>query len=126
MEYHEIPATIALELIARSGILNRYFEARIGKPLRYPLVGRVANTVLEILAQHQEGTVGIVAHGGVISSLLSWYFPQDRKRWWRETVENCSLMHLRIADGRAELVAFGQVTHLAPANDGLKSERSAA
>ena len=42
MEYREFPTTLAMELVARTGLLHNYFDARIGQPLRYPMVGRVA------------------------------------------------------------------------------------
>jgi broad specificity phosphatase PhoE len=112
MEYQEIPLMLALEPIARIGIFNRRFESSIGKPLRFPMIGRVANAVLDILRDHQTGKICIVSHGGVVSSILSWYFPRERTRWWRDTVGNCSITELEIADGRATLIAYDQVTHL--------------
>ncbi len=112
MEYREIPATILAELFTRTGVLNRYLENRIGKAVRYPMIGRVANGLLEILAQHAQGQIGLVVHGGVISSVLSWYFPRERRRWWRETVGNCSITHLEISNGRAALREFDFTAHL--------------
>jgi broad specificity phosphatase PhoE len=113
MEYREIPATVFAELLARTGMLSRYFDARIGKAIRYPMIGRVANGMINILAQHSQGRIGVVVHGGVISSVLSWYFPRERKRWWRDTVGNCSITRIEIQEGRAKLVEFDSITHLA-------------
>lgn len=112
MEYREMPATLALELVARTGVLNRYFDKRVGKAIRYPTVGRVASAVLGILMQHDSGRLGVVVHGGVISSILSWYFPRERQRWWKDTVGNCSITRLEIRDGRATLIAFDETGHL--------------
>jgi broad specificity phosphatase PhoE len=111
MEYHEVPLTIACEIAARTGILNRYFDARIGKPLRYPMLGRVAAVMLSLLTQHPEGTLGIVAHGGVVSSILAWYFPRERRRWWHE-VGNCSITRLSVSHSGATLLVYDQVNHL--------------
>ncbi len=112
MEYREFPATIAAELFARTGLMNRYFEEHIGKALRYPMIGRVADGMLKILAPHSCGRIAVVVHGGVISSVLAWYFPRERRRWWRETVGNCSITRLEISDGRATLHEYDSVAHL--------------
>lgn len=112
MELREIPLVLLTEPFARIGLVNRRFESSIGKPLRYPMIGRVANAVLDILAQHQAGKVCIVAHGGVVSSILSWYFPRERRSWWRDTVGNCSITQIEIVDARAALMGYDQVTHL--------------
>ena len=113
MEYREIPAMLMGELVARTGLMNRYFETRVGKAIRFPMIGRVANGMLEILTRHARGRIGIVVHGGVISSVLSWYFPRERRRWWSETVGNCSITRIEIKNERAELVEFDSIAHLA-------------
>lgn len=112
MEYREIPATVMAELLARTGMLNRYFETRVGKAIRYPMIGRVAEGMLGILASHARGRIGVVVHGGVISSVLAWYFPRDRRRWWRETVGNCSITRIEIQAGQAALLEYDAVAHL--------------
>lgn len=112
MEYREIPAMVAGELLARTGLLNRYFQERVGKQIRFPMIGRVATGMLGILGLHTTGRVGVVVHGGVISSVLSWYFPNERRRWWRETVGNCSITRIRVTAERAELVEYDFVGHL--------------
>jgi broad specificity phosphatase PhoE len=114
MEYRELPATIAAELLARTGMLNRYFETRAGKAIRYPMLGRVANGMMNIFTRHVQGRIGVVVHGGVISSVLSWYLPRERRRWWRDTVGNCSITRVQIQAGRATLVEFDSVAHLGP------------
>lgn len=112
MEYREIPAMLACELLARTGVLNRYFESRAGKQIYYPTVGRIATAVLNILGQHAHGRVGVIVHGGVISSILSWYFPRERQRWWREPVGNCSITHLKVESTGATLISFDEIAHL--------------
>lgn len=112
MEYREIPAMVMAELVARTGMLNRYFETRVGKAIRFPMIGRVANGMLEILSKHTRGRIGIVVHGGVISSVLSWYFPRERRRWWGEPVGNCSLTRIEIENARARLLEFDSTAHL--------------
>lgn len=114
MEYREIPATVAAELLARTGMLNRYFETRAGKAIRYPMLGRVADGMMDIFTRHDEGRIGVVVHGGVISSVLSWYLPRERRKWWGETVGNCSITRIQIQAGRARLVEYDSVSHLGP------------
>jgi broad specificity phosphatase PhoE len=45
--------------------------------------------------------------------VLSWYFPRERRRWWRETVGNCSITRLDVENGSATLRAFDETRHLA-------------
>lgn len=112
MEYREIPATVAAELVARTGMLNRYFQERVGKPIRFPMIGRVAASMMNILALHSNGRLGVVVHGGVISSVMAWYFPGERRRWWGTTVGNCSITRLLVTQERVALVEFDSVAHL--------------
>lgn len=112
MEYREIPATVMAELVARTGLLNKYFATRVGKEIRYPMIGRVANGMIGILAEHTGGRLGIVVHGGVISSVLSWYFPRERRRWWHDTVGNCSITRIALDGSAAKLIEFDSVAHL--------------
>ncbi len=112
MEYREIPATIAAELIARTGVFNRYFEQNIGKPFRFPMIGRVAGGMMSIYARHTQGRLGVVVHGGVISSIMAWYFPRERRKWWTETVGNCSITRLEVSERGARLLEYDSVTHL--------------
>lgn len=115
MRYREFPGIFLLELVARLGVFDRYFEANIGKPLCWSFVGRVTRTMTRILAEHPTGQVGVVAHGGVISSVLVWYFPRTRARWWRETVENCSVTRLEVKGRTAQLISFNETGHLGEA-----------
>jgi broad specificity phosphatase PhoE len=112
MEYRELPATIALELFARTGLLNRYFETHAGQVLRHPMLGRISRAVVEILRAHPQGRVGLVAHGGVIVGVMAWYMPRERQRWWRAPVGNCSITRLRVDGNGAQVLTFDDLTHL--------------
>ncbi len=112
MEYREIPATVAVELFARTGWLDGYYEKRAGQVLWHPLLGRVSRALVEILRAHPQNRVAVVAHGGVISGVLAWYFPQERERWWHTTVGNCSITRLEIEAERARLLAVDELAHL--------------
>lgn len=112
MEYREFPATLTLELLARTGALNHYFQTHAGKVLRHPMLGRISRAMTAILRAHPHGRVGVVAHGGVVSGVLAWYFPQERERWWRITVGNCSITRLEINAERALVLAVDEIEHL--------------
>jgi len=69
---------------------------------------------LDIVAKHPDQRVAVVAHAGVISAALSWYLPEERWRWWRTTVSNCSLTRFKVEGNRAELLAVNDIQHLTP------------
>ncbi|MBI4674452.1 MAG: histidine phosphatase family protein [Chloroflexi bacterium] len=112
MEYREIPLTVALELFARTRVLDRYFETHAGKVVRHPLMGRVSRVLVELVCAHPQGRVALVVHGGVILSVLAWYFPRERRHWWRAAVGNCSITRLEISAGQPTLLAFDELAHL--------------
>lgn len=112
MEYREFPATLAVELFARTGLLNNYFQTHAGKIVRHPVLGRVSRVMTGILNAHPQGRVGVVAHGGIVSGVLAWYFPRERERWWRMNVGNCSITRLEIEPAHARLLGMDEVDHL--------------
>ena len=112
MEPLELPPLILLESLARLGLLHGYIHKHVGKPLRWPIMGRVAAVLTELIARHPEQSITVVTHGGVISGALAWYFPEQRRHWWRDTVDNCSLTRLRVNGSAAGLVLFNDSRHL--------------
>ena len=103
---------VILEILSITDPVEDYLETHIGGPIWWPIVGRVSSVLLEIIARHPNQRVAVVAHSGVISAALTWYFPEKRWRWWRTTVSNCSLTRFKIEGNRAELLAFNDITHL--------------
>lgn len=112
MVFIELPSLILLESMARLGLFQEYFRKNVGKPLRWPIVGRVSQVLGRLIADHPEETIAVVTHGGVISGVLAWYMPKQRRRWWRDTVDNCSLTRLKVVGKAAELVLFNDTRHL--------------
>ncbi len=112
MEYRELPGTIALELFARTGALDQYYSQRAGQVIRHPMMGRVSRAMLEILRAHPQGRIAVVAHGGVVSGVMAWYFPRERAKWWRVTVGNCSITRLEIQHTQARVLGFDETAHL--------------
>jgi broad specificity phosphatase PhoE len=114
VEAAEVLPLVLCETLARSGLLGRYLYTHAGLPVHWPIVGRAARVMTELVALYPEQRVAVVAHSGVISAVLAWYYPMRRRRWWRYTVDNCSLTRLRVEGTRAELVAVNDTRHLQP------------
>ena len=114
IRFFEIPALIFLELLSITDLVEDYLDARVGLPIRWPVEKRVSKVLLEILKKHKNERIVVVAHAGVISATLSWYFPEKRWRWWRTTVSNCSITRFKIEGNKAELLNVNDIEHLSP------------
>jgi len=110
----ELPALVLLEILSIADPIEDYLDARVGIPIRWPIVGRVSAVLLDILAKHPNQRVAVVTHSGVISAALSWYRPEKRWRWWRTTVSNCSLTRFKVEENRAGILAINDIKHLSP------------
>src|SRR5512135_1711191 len=115
IRFIELPALMIFEILSIVDPVEDYLDARAGGPIRWPIEGRVSAVLLDIVARHPNQRVAVVAHAGVISAALSWYLPEERWRWWRTTVSNCSLTRFRVEGNRAELLAVNDIQHLSPA-----------
>jgi uncharacterized phosphatase len=116
MMFFELLPIVILESLARLGLFHEYLYKNVGKPLRWPIVGRVSTVLTELVAEHPGESISLVTHGGVISGALAWFLPAERRRWWRETVDNCSLTRLRVEGTAAELTLFNDTCHLKSQN----------
>ncbi len=114
LEGLEVPQLVLFETLARFGVFGQYLYEYSGKPLRWPIVGRVSQVLTELLAKHPDERVAVVVHSGVISAVLAWYYPRRRRRWWRYTVDNCSLTRLLVDGAKAELLTVNDTNHLRP------------
>ena len=110
----ELPALVLLEILSIADPIEDYLDARVGIPIRWPIVGRVSAVLLDILAKHPNQRIAVVTHSGVISAALSWYRPEKRWRWWRTTVSNCSLTRFKVEENRAGILAINDIKHLSP------------
>ena len=114
MMSYELPPIIILESLARLGLFHGYLNKNVGKPLRWPIVGRVSTVLTELIARHPGQSISLVTRGGVISGVLAWFLPGERQRWWRDTVDNCSVTRLKVDGSAAELTMFNRTYHLKP------------
>jgi probable phosphoglycerate mutase len=114
VRFFEMLALILLELLSITDLVEDYLDARVGKPIRWPVEKRVSKVLLAILKKHPNERIVVVAHAGVISATLSWYFPEKRWRWWRTTVSNCSITRFKIEGSKAELLSVNDIEHLSP------------
>ncbi len=115
VRFFELPALVILEILSIADPVEDYLDARAGRPIQWPIEGRVSAVLLDIVARHPNQRVAVVAHAGVISAALSWYLPEERWRWWRTIVSNCSLTRFSVEGNRAELLAVNDTQHLSPA-----------
>jgi len=111
----ELPALVISEILSIFDPIEDYLDARVGVSIRWPIEGRVSAVLLDLVAKHPNQRVAVVAHAGVVSATLSWYFPEKRWRWWRTTVSNCSLTRFKVEGNQAELLAVNDIQHLSPA-----------
>ncbi|MGE5379076.1 MAG: histidine phosphatase family protein, partial [Bacteroidota bacterium] len=110
----ELPALAIFEIMSILDPFEDYLDDHAGRPIHWPIAGRVSKVLLDIMAKHPDQRVAVVSHSGVISAALSWYFPEKRWQWWRTTVSNCSITRLKVEGHRAELLAVNDVQHLNP------------
>lgn len=110
----EVPALALFELASVTDPVEDYLDSPAGKPIRGPIQGRVSKSLLEIIAAHPVQRVVVVAHSGVISSILAWYFPEDRGEWWLTTVSNCSLTRLAVDRAKVRVLGVDEMQHLSP------------
>lgn len=115
LEGIEVPLLVLFEFLARVGWFGGYLYNNVGKPLKWPIAGRVSTVISDLLKKHEGGKIAVVTHSGVISSVLAWYFPQKRRQYWVYVVDNCSLTRLRINGTRAELIIVNDSAHLSAA-----------
>jgi broad specificity phosphatase PhoE len=110
----EIPALGLYEVASIFDPVEDYLDDRAGKPILWPIQGRVSKSILEIIAAHPDQRVLVVAHSGVISSILAWYFPEERGEWWLTTVRNCSLTRLAVDGAHVKVLEVDATGHLSP------------
>lgn len=110
----EIPALVLSETASLVDPVEDYLDDKAGKAIRWPIKGRVSESILEIIAAHPNQRAVVVAHSGVISSILAWYFPEERGEWWLTTVKNCSLTRLKVEADKCQILGVDETAHLAP------------
>jgi Fructose-2,6-bisphosphatase len=115
VRFSEAPALVVLEILSIVDLFEDYLDVHAGRPIRWPIEGRVSAVLLDIVAKHPNQRVAVIAHAGVISAALSWYLPEKRWRWWRTTVSNCSLTRFKVEGNRGELLMINDIKHLSPA-----------
>lgn len=115
LEGIEVPTLVVMEFLAHVGWFGKYLYENSGKPVHWPIMGRVSQVITDLVKKHDGGRIAVVTHSGVISSILAWYFPNKRRRHWRYVVDNCSLTRLKIDGSIAELLVMNDTEHLSDA-----------
>ncbi len=112
LEGTEVPQLVLFEFLSHTGFFGHYLYDHIGKQLTWPIIGRVSTVLTDLVPKYDGKRLAVVTHSGVISSVLSWYFPGKRRRWWMYTVDNCSLTRLRVDGTKAEVIVVNDTNHL--------------
>lgn len=113
LEGLEVPALAVAEALSVLDVVEDYLDAQTGKPIRWPIEGRVSRALTDMADKHPDQRVVVVAHSGVISSVLAWMFTDQRLHWWLTTVGNCSLTRIRLGVEPVELLGVNEIAHLA-------------
>ncbi|MGD8738095.1 MAG: histidine phosphatase family protein [Anaerolineae bacterium] len=83
-----------------------------GGEQRQAFFHRVAQALDQIVAQHPEGQVAVVTHGGTIRAGLAHLFPKTMSDWWAYELHNGSLTHAIVSDHQKRLLALNDRQHL--------------
>lgn len=80
-------------------------------PVLRAFVETVTIAIQQIIADHPNEHVAIVAHGGTIDALLTHYFP-NTDQWERGVIRNCSVTRLAVGQTETKLLAFNDCRYL--------------
>jgi broad specificity phosphatase PhoE len=92
---------------------NPLDEAPRGGETRRELQSRIVGAIGSIAAQHPDGPVLVVSHGGALRALACWVLMADLGAVRRLDLDNCSLSWLDVARGEPSLRGWNDVCHLA-------------
>lgn len=73
---------------------------------------RVGRFVADVERRHKEGTILVVAHGGMLRSLISGFLGIDPHNWWRFQLDSASLSVLELHPERAVVTLLNDTCHL--------------
>lgn len=73
---------------------------------------RVTGELDSIRAAHPDGTVVVIAHGGVICAYLTSILGMHIDDIWRFKIRNCSLTRVLFPQDRARIDTLGDISHL--------------
>jgi probable phosphoglycerate mutase len=83
-----------------------------GGESRLEFHSRVRDTLDTIVAEHTGERLVIVAHGGVIGSIVAQLLGENPNDWRRISVHNCSVTHLELTTSGPVAHLFNDVVHL--------------
>jgi broad specificity phosphatase PhoE len=74
--------------------------------------GRVREALDRIVTQHQGERLVVVAHGGVIASVVAQILGEDPGDWRKYHIDNCSITHLELATSGPVAHFVNDIVHL--------------
>jgi broad specificity phosphatase PhoE len=119
MHFGEAEGATLAEMAHRWPELAKRFESLDDDEARFPggesrreFHTRVRKTLDRIITEHAGERLLIVAHGGVIGSLLAQIHGENPNDWRRYTIDNCSVTHIELATNGPIAHLLNDVVHL--------------
>jgi alpha-ribazole phosphatase/probable phosphoglycerate mutase len=100
------------ELTARFADFNDLDARFPGGESRREFHDRVRIALDRIVTSHAGERLVVVAHGGVIASLIAQVLGEDPNDWRRYSIDNCSVTHLELATSGPIAHLLNDVVHL--------------
>lgn len=100
------------DVAARFLDLDDHDAAFPGGESRRKFHTRVREALDRIVAEHTGERIVLVAHGGVIGSLVSQLLGENPNDWRRISVHNCSITHIELATSGPVAHVINDVIHL--------------
>jgi probable phosphoglycerate mutase len=101
-----------------TALQDPHFEQTYGVETLPVFCERVLGTLYGIMTMHEGGTLIVVAHGGVVGVVLSYWLDRDLSRTWTHYyTHNTAVNELIISPQQVELQQYNGIDHLDGACD---------
>ena len=130
MDFGQVEGLTLAEMSEQFQELAERFRDMSDRDVRWPggesrreFHDRVRVALDNIVTTHAGERLVVVAHGGVIASLVAQVLGDDPNDWRRYTIDNCSVTHLELATSGPIAHLLNDVVHLGQIDiDDLNSE----
>ena len=78
---------------------------------------RVLSTFLRLAASHENETVVVVSHGGVLGSFAAQLVGTHPNDWVRFQIQNCSVTHVELGPENSVIHCLNETAHLTDINE---------
>jgi broad specificity phosphatase PhoE len=78
--------------------------------------GRVMGAFMRLASMHEDQTIVVVSHGGVLGSFSAQLLGTHPNDWTRFQIQNCSVTHVELGPEGSIIHCFNETTHLTEIN----------